>query len=84
MTIDRRTFLQEAAFFAMTPAIAAFLPRTSIAQQPRAKSAVEKLEGGTESKLVEFKIDGWKLSAERPTENEFLISINQSWRTAWR
>jgi hypothetical protein len=84
MILDRRTFLQEAAFFAMTPAIAAFLPRTSTAQQPRAKSAVEKLEGGTESKLVGFKIDGWELETRVPAENQVLIRINQSWRTAWR
>ena len=77
--IDRRTFIQRAALFAITPAVAAPLPLLSTARTPLTSGA------GKYEDSVRFKIDGWDhRDAKIPTGNEALIRINQSWRTAWR
>jgi hypothetical protein len=65
-----------------------------------ASSSPEPDEVGTDSNSVEFKIDGWNrgdsVASAGPTtcssdpttkvtpDNQVWLSINQSWRTAWR
>jgi TAT (twin-arginine translocation) pathway signal sequence len=86
--MDRRTFIQGAALAAATPAFAALVPlpsdaRSSIATVTNPAPYVN--EDGSDVKAVVFNIDGWDLSdVKTSTENEVLIRINQSWRTAWR
>jgi hypothetical protein len=71
MIIDRRKFIQGSALVA------------SLAPQMQCVRSEESADAAVESPVV-FKIDGWNLDDERPEENEMLIRINQSWRTAWR
>lgn len=79
MKIDRRTFIQSAAILTTLPALAALLPLSSAAETPVMTGT------GTDGDQVVFKIDGWDhCGAKVSTENEVLIRINQSWRTAWR
>lgn len=76
--IDRRTFIQDAALFA-TAAVAARLTMSPTART-RPTTGPEK-----DGDSVRFKIYGWDhCDAKVSTGSEVLISINQSWRTAWR
>jgi hypothetical protein len=87
VTIDRRTFIQGAAFFATAPVIAAMLPLSSTAPSQVSQlggPAREMVEDATDNSTI-FKIDGWdRYNAEGPAGDEVLIKINQSWRTGWR
>jgi hypothetical protein len=82
MIIDRRKFIQGSALVASTSVLATLIPR-SLAPQMQCVRSEESADAAVESPVV-FKIDGWNLDDERPEENEMLIRINQSWRTAWR
>jgi hypothetical protein len=82
--IDRRTFIQGAAFVASSSAFAALLPLSTASQAPRARLATQSIEEGTNPSLVLFKIDGWDLDSKAPTGNEVVIRVNQLWRAAWR
>ena len=91
MMIDRRTFLQRAAFVAATPPLAALFPLPSSAQ-PQLSTVLNRLpqtaETRTDANALVFKIDGWDcggdLTLDGSPANTVLIRINQSWRTAWR
>jgi hypothetical protein len=80
MMIDRRTFMiQGAALLATASALAVVLPRSSTPQTPLMTGA------GADENSILFKIDGWDTrDALASNGNEVWISINQSWRSAWR
>src|ERR1700748_927474 len=81
MLIDRRTFIQSAA------CVAALLPLSSRAEsqtQPSGGPTSQTAGSTVDRNSIVFKIEGWDLDSERPTENVTLIRINQTWRTAWR
>lgn len=95
MIVDRRTFiLVGAPFVAVASALASFpsfLPGAAPSQLPAATD---------NAKRIVFKIAGWDRCAEVAADclgtssaglmtsnamgDEIFISINQSWRTAWR
>jgi len=80
MMIDRRTFIiQGATLLATAPAFGVMLPHSSAAQAPLMTEV-----GAGENSAV-FKIHGWDhYEGEASNENEVWITINQSWRAAWR
>lgn len=82
--INRRTFLQDMALVASAPALTNLLLISSTAQ-----SAASVSPGCSQPQLagrnVVFKIHGWDHQCEyEPKDNQVWISINGSWRTAWR
>jgi hypothetical protein len=95
MIIDRRTFIQISAPFVATAAALAILP-PQLLGAPSAQLA----GGKQDMKHLAFKIHGWdrhddsardgsKTSLAGPAtgasdRDQVFISINQSWRTAWR
>jgi hypothetical protein len=98
--IGRRTFIQGTALVATAPVLANLLSLSSTAQSPPSGPLPPQLAARTDMNCVVFKIDGWdrcddmaidgsKISSadpgtNDPTGEQVLISINQSWRTAWR
>lgn len=99
MTIGRRTFLRHSALVGTLSALASFLSLSSIVSHAEllpASSSPQPDEVGTDSNSVEFKIDGWNCadggsttSPSDPTtsvipKDHVWLSINQSWRSAWR
>jgi hypothetical protein len=79
MLIDRRAFIQGAA------CVAALLPLPSRAEPQPIAGPTSPAAGGTvERNSIVFKIEGWDLDSEGPTENVASIRINRTWRTAWR
>jgi hypothetical protein len=95
MIIDRRAFIQVSVQFVATAAALATLP----VRLPSASSR-QLACGNQDMQHPAFKIHGWDCRDEStgdgsktsPTasvkadssRNEIFISINQSWRTAWR
>jgi hypothetical protein len=82
MIVDRRTFIQGSAFVASTSVLSILLPHSLVmeVQSVQSKQGVEE----TVCNSAVFKIDGWSVDTKEPDENEVLIRISQSWRTAWR
>jgi hypothetical protein len=90
MIMDRRTFIQGAAFVAATPAIAGLfaLPLsvqshpTEVPSQPPQAAETRSDENSI------FKIYGWddggEIALDRSSANTVLIRINQFWRISWR
>jgi len=94
MIIDRRTFILISAPFFATAAALAILP----SRLPGASSP--QLGCTKDIRNVAFKVHGWdqrddsaadssKIAlagpgTDDPYSDEVFISINQSWRTAWR
>jgi hypothetical protein len=86
--IGRRTLIRIAALAGASPALAApSAPPTTA----RTRSALSPFAGDPDATCVAFKIDGWEgrrddvagnRNVESPTEA--WISINRSWRAAWR
>jgi hypothetical protein len=70
MKIDRREFLAGAAFVAVAPALPA-LPTSST---PTARPVGP----------IAFMIDGWSMHDDLATIDQVWVSVNRSWRTAWR
>ena len=85
MRIDRRAFIQCAAVVATTPAFAALLPLSPTVQASPVPNRSPLAWDSTEANSIVFKIAGWDCyDAKGSAEDEVLIRINQSWRTAWR
>jgi hypothetical protein len=85
MRIDRRSFIQSAAFVATTQAFPPLLPLPSTMELSLVRAESPSARDATDATCIVFKIDGWDDRATRSvSENEVLIRINQSWRTAWR
>ena len=86
--MDRRRFICAAGLVALTPAIEALLPLSAAAQvrAPSLSTPVPATSGAiTDPNSAVFKIDGWdSFESTGSSRNEVSISINQSWRTAWR
>jgi hypothetical protein len=59
MTIDRRSFIQRTALLAAIPTLAAFYPRSSMAEAPETPVLSPQAAGTTDANLIVFKIDGW-------------------------
>ena len=84
MTINRRTFLQDMAIVSIAPAISNLLLVSSAAQSSAAVSPapLHSQPAGGNSIL---KIHGWDQQCDNELkENQVWLSINGSWRTAWR
>jgi hypothetical protein len=87
--IDRRTFLLAAGLSATAPALACLLSLPAIAQLPAAQPpdvlppAIGTVPNG-DTDGVTFGIDGWALCDNAPAAGLVLISVNRSWRSAWR
>jgi hypothetical protein len=95
MIIDRRTFIQISAPVVATAAALAIFP----SQLPGASSP-QLAVGKQDVKHLAFKIHGWDRHddgacdsskpspagpvTDDPNSDDVFISINQSWRTAWR
>ena len=100
MVIDRRAFIHGAAVVTSVPTLARLLclsstlpshasPISGSVQAPRPAA-------GSAMNSVIFKIDGWerhddigvdrseRSSTNRSNDHEVLLTISQSWRTAWR
>ncbi len=80
MTIDRRSFiLQGATLLAVTPGLSIFAPGPSAAQCAPTASY------DTHHGYAQFKIAGWdRGETEIPNANDVWLTLNQSWRAAWR
>jgi hypothetical protein len=74
MNIDRRSFMQGAAFIAVTPAFAGLFPAAPTTSRAREMASLP--EKGTQGDRIVFKIDGWDLDAKNPSDNVVLIRIN--------
>ena len=83
--MNRRMFLYGAGLVGLTPAIMELLPGLARAKArtplyippvPATPDAISDFNA------IVFKIDGWDSS--EPGPNEVSISLNQSWRSAWR
>lgn len=87
MMIDRRVFIQGIFLAATTPVVVAFLPVADAlpaSLRPDSLSTPERRHV-TNKDLVLFTIYGWdELKAEGANGNQLFITMNQSWRTAWR
>ena len=79
MKMDRRTFLAGTAVFVAAPALANVV--VPVRDSPRAPSPATWPEVAHPTELI-FKIDGW--SAPHGAHDEVRLTVNQSWRTAWR
>ena len=89
MKIDRRTFiLGTGGLVAISPAFVGLLSMPTSAQAPAARlpdalptsaSAIEANPDG-----IAFGIHGWDLHDSAAAAGLVLISVNQSWKTAWR
>jgi hypothetical protein len=78
--IDRRTFIiQGATLLAIASALADVLTRSSPPRTPL------MTEAGSDENSTVFKIHGWDhYGAEASNGNEVWLTINRSWRAAWR
>ena len=83
--MNRRMFLYGAGLVGLTPAIMELLPglaraelRTPLPSAPLPTTS----DAITDFNAIVFKIDGW--DSFEPGPNEVSISVNQSWRAAWR
>jgi hypothetical protein len=82
--INRRTFLQNVAFVASAPALTNLFLISSTAQSPASES-VATSKPQPPGKNAVFKIHGWdRQGGSESQDNQVWISINDSWRTAWR
>lgn len=70
MKIDRRNFLAGAALVVVAPPLPALLTSST----PTAGI------GGPTAVMI----DGWSVRDDLATTDQLWISINRSWRTAWR
>jgi hypothetical protein len=80
MMIDRRTFvIQGATLLATVSTLADVLTCSSPARTP------PMTEAGPDENSTVFKIHGWDpYGGEASKGNEVWLTINQSWRAAWR
>jgi hypothetical protein len=98
MVIDRRTFIQGAAFLS-TGGLLFYSAEVLACESPTLRYSASQTETETDAKHV-FKVDGWdrrdhhlaeylKMSPSNPTRADFagdevFIQVNRAWRTAWR
>jgi hypothetical protein len=80
MIIDRRSFIQGVTFATSSVVLARSLQLPPVLASIDARAAGR----GSGGKPVVFRIAGWDMSTNDADENEVVILINQSWRTAWR
>ena len=79
MIIDRRSFIQGATFAASSVVLARSLPLSPALAPADARAA----DRDSDSEPVVFRIAGWDANTDKAAENEVVILINQSWRSAW-
>jgi hypothetical protein len=94
MRIARRAFIRGAGLFVAAPVLASLPPSAAdgwpLAVPSSAPLPPQSLDEPADGADVVFKIDGW--SVRDPASigrtalacDEVWISINRSWRTAWR
>jgi hypothetical protein len=80
MTIDRRTFMvQGATLLATTGYVGILVQGSPIGQSQRVVGSE------TNEKSARFKIDGWEIcEAGVANANDVWLTVNRSWRAAWR
>jgi hypothetical protein len=82
MMIDRRNFIY--SFCVVAPGIVLLSrPAQSDALSLSDPSSPVRIQDAMNVNSIVFKIDGWD-RYDAVTDNQVLIKINQSWRTAWR
>ena len=89
MTIDRRTFLLGTGLVATAPVLAGLASLPAMAQRLEAQPPdelppVAGAAPGSGNESVAFGIDGWGPGDNAQDADVVLISVNQSWRSAWR
>lgn len=84
--MHRRSFIQGATLLGITPLLMSTLPLLPEAETcPSLLTSVPAPEGRRDTNTVAFTIDGWDhFTPEDRSRNVVAISLNQSWRTAWR
>ena len=83
--MNRRMFLYGAGLVGLTPAIMELLPGLARAEarDPLSSGPVPTAPNAiADFNAIVFKIHGWDSFEQGP--NEVSLSVNQSWRTAWR
>ena len=68
--IDRRKFVSGTTLVAVVPTLS-LLP-------------VALPTPAAETNRLVIKIDGWSTPGQRGTDEEVWVTVNRSWRTAWR
>ena len=86
--LGRRTFLVTSGWILTTPALAKVRPFLTTSNPPRIP-LVNPLPPQAEEAQLEgpvLQIAGWDapVVSEKTVDSQVWISINQSWRTAWR
>ena len=82
--INRRTFLQLSILTASIPAIFA-VDAVYVAEPALSASLSRPTRAPDDAQAVVFDIHGWDVvDGVNPAEMSLSISLNQSWRTAWR
>jgi hypothetical protein len=88
MNMTRRTFILSTGLVAAAPSLASMLTTS-----PKPGSSMLPSAGGLQSDLpvtktagydLPFRIDGWEPREKMAPDERMWISINQSWRAAWR
>jgi hypothetical protein len=99
MGMNRRAFIQGTALVAATPILANVMSLTTSAQSNLAET-MHQQSAEPVVRPIEFKVRGWhEIDNTMPAcettsstgrngsgrkSDQVLISVNQSWRTAWR
>jgi hypothetical protein len=86
--LGRRSFLITCGWMVAAPALAKVQPPSTTMSRPGAPP-VDPLPPQTDGARLEvpvLQIEGWEtpLISEKSEGSQVWISINQSWRTAWR
>lgn len=84
--MHRRSFIQGATLLGITPLLMSTLPLLPEAETYASLlTSVPTPEDKKDTNTVVFTIDGWDhFAPEDRSRNAVAISLNQSWRTAWR
>ena len=93
MMIDRREFVSGTALVAVAPTLsllpvalptpAAKTNRLGDLHRARNQNADPIISGSAKERVV-MKIVGWSTPGQRGTDEEVWITVDRSWRTAWR
>lgn len=85
MRIDRRSFIQSAALVATTQTLLPLLPLSSTSHSSPLPPQSPSPRDSTDATSTVFKIHGWNDGdTSGLTGNELVITVNRSWRAAWR
>ena len=88
MNMTRRTFILSSGLVAAAPALASVLTTAPDPESSMLRSAADLQSDLPVTEAagydLPFRIDGWEPREEIAADERMWISINQSWRAAWR